>query len=80
MTHTLSTTITGTTRTGADKDGNPSYTVSTTDGTWRTAPGSQVGFGITNSEFQGEVILTIDNDLIVGVSTPDGEHFTGRQS
>jgi hypothetical protein len=79
MTHQITTTITGTTRDTNSKDGNPRYTVFTSDGTWRTAEDGQVGYGITNSEYAGEVILTLDKNQIVGVSTVDGEYFTGRQ-
>lgn len=61
-------------------DANPRHRVITDQGTWPTAPGGQVGYGITNSEFRGEVILTIDGGDIVGVSTVDGSSFTGRQS
>nr|WP_296774201.1 hypothetical protein [Rhodococcus sp. (in: high G+C Gram-positive bacteria)] len=61
-------------------DGSPRHRVITNQGTWPTTPGGQVGYGITNSEFRGEVILTIDGGDIVGVSTVDGSSFTGRQS
>lgn len=61
-------------------EGNPRYRVITNQGTWPTAPGAQVGYGITNSEYRGEVILTIDDGNIVGVSTVDGSAFSGRQS
>lgn len=79
MTHQITTTIIGITAGTSTKDGNPRYTVNTTDGTWKTAEDGQVGYGITNSEYAGEVILTIDKNVIVGVSTVDGEYFTGRQ-
>lgn len=80
MTHQIQTTITAVTRGASSKDGNPRYTVNTTDGTWETVKDGAVSYGITNSEFQGEVILTIDKNEIVGVSTVDGLHLTGRQS
>lgn len=64
----------------SNKDGNPQYTVHTADGSWKTIDGGAVGYGISNPEYQGEVILTIDNDKIVGVCTVDGEYLTGRQS
>ncbi len=79
MTHQITTTIIGMTRGTSSKNNNPRYTVNTTDGTWKTVQDGQVGYGITNSEYSGEVILTIDKDEIVGVSTVDGKYFTGRQ-
>lgn len=63
-----------------NKEGNPQYTVTTDQGTWRTAPGGAVGYGISNSEYAGEAILTIDDGVIVGVATSDGKHLSGRQS
>lgn len=80
VTHQIKTTITAVTRGASTRDGNPRYTVNTTDGTWKTVKDGAIGYGIANSEFQGEVILTIDKNEIVGVSTVDGQHFTGRQS
>lgn len=79
MTHQITTTIIGMTRAASSKDGNPRYTVNTSDGTWKTVQDGQVGHGIANAEYSGELILTIDKNEIVGVSTVDGEHFTGRQ-
>jgi hypothetical protein len=65
----------------SSNEGNPRYRVTTNQGTWPTAPGAQVGYGISNSEYQGEVILTIDGGgNIVGVSTVDGSSSTGQQS
>lgn len=72
-------TIIGMTRAASSKGGNPRYTVNTSDGTWKTVQDGQVGHSIANSEYSGEVILTIDKNEIVGVSTVDGEHCTGRQ-
>ena len=79
MTHQITTTIIGMTRGASSKNNNPRYTVNTTDGTWKTGQDGQVGYGISNSEYAGEVILTLDKDEIVGVSTVDGRYFTGRQ-
>lgn len=79
MAKQIRTTITATTRTGSDKDGNPRYTVQTTDGTWKTVAGVAVAYGIENSEFRGEVLLTIDDRFIVGASTINGSSLSGRQ-
>lgn len=79
MTQKITTTITSVTRGNNSKDANPRYTVNTTDGTWKTVQDGQVAYGISNSEYHGEVILTIDKNEIVGVSTVDGKYFTGRQ-
>ncbi len=80
VTHQIRTTITSTDFYRTNKDGNPQFTVHTTAGSWKTVDGGSVGYGIENAEFQGEVILTIDRDKVVGVSTVDGERFAGRQS
>lgn len=80
MTHQITTTITGVTRRTSSSDGNPRYTVNTTAGTWTTVKDGSVAYGITNSEYQGEVILTLDKEEIIGVSTVDGQYFTGRQT
>ena len=79
MTQKITTTITSVTRGNNSTDGNPRYTVNTTDGTWKTVQDGSVAYGISNSEYHGEVILTIDKNEIVGVSTVDGKYFTGRQ-
>ena len=78
MVHNVPATIIETRRISAHRDGNPRYEVTTEQGVWKTTPGGTVGYGISNSEYQGPVILTIDHGLIVGVATPDGHHHTGR--
>lgn len=65
---------------GSNTDANPRYRVTTNQGSWLTASGGSVAYGIQNSEYQGEVIITLDGEDLVGVSTLDGAHFTGRQS
>lgn len=62
-----------------NKDGNPRYRVHTDRGTWLTTPGGSVAYGIENSEYQGDVVLVLDGDEIVGVSTIDGAIASGRQ-
>jgi hypothetical protein len=64
----------------SNKDGNPRFRVHTDQGPWLTTPGGAVAHGIENSEYQGEVVLVLDGGEIVGISTVDGAHFTGRQS
>ena len=73
-------TIVGVQYMSSNKDGNPRFRVTTNQGTWTTAPGASVGRAIENSEYQGEVIVTIDGGNIVGVSTVDGTITAGRQS
>lgn len=73
-------TITDVEHMSSNGDANPRYRVTTNEGTWPTTPGGQVAYGIANSEYRGEVILTIEGGNIVGVSTVDGSSFTGRQS
>lgn len=63
----------------SNKDGNPRFRVHTDRGVWLTTPGGAVAHGIENSEYRGEVVLTLDEGEIVGVSTVDGTQFTGRQ-
>lgn len=79
MTHRVTTTIMETTRERSDSNGNPRFTVNTAHGVWKTVAGGQVAMGITNSEYQGDVVLTMERNQIVGVATLDGKHFTGRQ-
>ncbi|MBM4574772.1 hypothetical protein GS896_27330 [Rhodococcus hoagii] len=63
----------------SSKNGNPRFRVHAEQGSWTTAPDAAVARGIENSEYRGEVILTLDGGSIVGVSTVDGTHFAGRQ-
>ena len=66
--------------TSSNKDANPQFRVETDRGTWLTEPGASVARAIENSEYQGEVILTIRDGNIVGVCTLDGLTFAGVQS
>lgn len=79
MAHRITTTITAVTRGSSSKSGNPRWNVITTDGAWMTVADGAVGYGIGNSEYRGAAVVTIDNIQIVGVSTVDGQQFTGRQ-
>ncbi|WP_301851083.1 hypothetical protein [Rhodococcus pyridinivorans] len=63
----------------SDRAGNPRFRVYTDGGVFTTISGGAVALGIQNQEFQGEVILTLEKGEIVGVSSVDGKHFTGRQ-
>lgn len=62
--------------------GNPRYFVTMDSGAgYKTAPDAQVGFGVTNDEYNhgATVRITLDaRSEIVGIRTADGKHFTGR--
>lgn len=75
----IQTTILSTKRQSNSKNGNPRIVVTTTDGDFRTVVDGSVVYSITNPEYVGEVLLTLDDDRIVGVSTLDGEHVSGAQ-
>lgn len=77
MTKQLQTEILETWRVPKSKNGNLNVVVHTKSGTYRTGVDSQVAYGIENSEYLGEVILTIDDGRIVGVQTLDGKYHTG---
>lgn len=76
----IQTTIIDTERRDNSKNGNPSYLVHTADGIFRTVVDGSVAHSIANSEYKGEVLLTLDGTRIVGVSTIDGKYFAGAQS
>lgn len=63
----------------SSKNGNPRFRVNTDKGSWLTAPDASVANSIQNEEYHGDVILVIDGDDVVGISTIDGAHFSGRQ-
>lgn len=67
-THRIETTIVGLDRKPNSPDGNPRYLVTTTDGTWLTAPDSAVNYSISNSEYLNTPVkLTFSGSHITGV-------------
>lgn len=78
--HQITATIQVVQRDANTRAGNPQYTVITDVGVFKTAPDGAVAYGVGNSEYQGEVKLTLSGKQIVGVSTLDGASFIGRQS
>ncbi|WP_420879156.1 hypothetical protein [Rhodococcus sp. (in: high G+C Gram-positive bacteria)] len=65
--------------TSSAKNSSLRYRVHADQGSWLTAPGGAVAYGIANSEYRGDVFLVLDGGEIVGASTVDGAHHTGRQ-
>ncbi len=79
VTQQITTTVRVVQRGNNTRSGNPQYTVTTDAGVFKTVPDGAVAYGISNSEYQGEVKLTLDGAHIVGVSTLDATSFVGQQ-
>ncbi|WP_195166026.1 hypothetical protein [Mycobacteroides abscessus] len=81
MAQQITTTIRAVQRGTNTANGNPQYTVTTDDGVFKTEPDGSVAFGISNSEYLGEVKLILsEKNRIVGVSTPDGSSTVGLKA